>query len=963
MTQSIGPTTDTLRIVKSIDYLITLQREERIEKEKQLKEEKAEKEKQLKEEKAEKEKQLKEEIAEKEKQLKEEKEERERLYDLRERKEKEHKAEKERLLELKERQLKEEKVEKEGQLKEEKAEKDRLFELKEKKEKEEREERWRIEREDRIEREKLRADKLAEREAKDRKDQLDREQRKAEFERLLLNDKHEREQRDRLRDEKDAKDRRERLEEMEKDRLSREQRYQDEKDERMEKESRRDSRLKRATDNLKGRLSEQPEDLKSMINFFKIFESSFIGYNVDEDLKVSILIPYLNNRSKRLVLALETGTTFEQVKVAILAEYNFSPRMYRSAFLDAFRSLGESAVQFVTRITNSLELYLDSRGINKDYNRLLELMVSDRFRDTLDEETRHYVADHEHDGWMLPKRMAQLIDAYQSERHPNWNYLRNPKNFGSKPGNSGYRSSSSYKGTPGGKHEFVKYDRTRLFCTYCKGKGHLKSTCFKLTKPDGKSYTSKKDAQSQPSKVRSCYVCNSKNHLASSCPDKIEKKSGKTYSAKRVTVDSVSQNLILPIKSTGDKVFHFNDLLISAGVHEHTSNVSFKPIDYKYDLRVNAMTGVYGFIPYLDDKADVRLCTEEGGIALHDQLVGDEDDEVDHLDLDDNQLAIMDDEGEVEAGIWGGGLRSGFNNDLNKLFNDDEGSDTTTESMHTSNMYKHNKEHVVNVDFNGHKIPMLLDSGTQISVVKTGLIPHSSVSNDSTNQVKLLGAFGKPVPATVISIKAILSTDNNVGLSNQSGKMLNIALCDELNGDTGLLSINDFNILCGRSAFIPDVKIKSYSGRVSIIYNTEDDDDVLDESDNKVDNNNSVDDNKEDSDDDSNEVNNVADNSIESIVIKNDIQYYDDNKVSENYANSNDIECDDDVNNTESDIIYSIIIDDIEDIGSIDIENNVVSNDIIVVDEKDDYEKIFRVDISSEVLKEVKHDQDRKSVV
>src|SRR5437867_3915852 len=33
MTQSIGPTTDTLSIVKRIDYLITLQREERIERE------------------------------------------------------------------------------------------------------------------------------------------------------------------------------------------------------------------------------------------------------------------------------------------------------------------------------------------------------------------------------------------------------------------------------------------------------------------------------------------------------------------------------------------------------------------------------------------------------------------------------------------------------------------------------------------------------------------------------------------------------------------------------------------------------------------------------------------------------------------------------------------------------------------------------------------------------------------
>src|SRR5206468_10434265 len=87
MTQSIGSTTDTLGIVKSIDYLITLQREERVEKERQLKEEKAEKERQLKEERI-----------EKERQLKEEKEERERLYDLRERKEREHKAEKERLL-------------------------------------------------------------------------------------------------------------------------------------------------------------------------------------------------------------------------------------------------------------------------------------------------------------------------------------------------------------------------------------------------------------------------------------------------------------------------------------------------------------------------------------------------------------------------------------------------------------------------------------------------------------------------------------------------------------------------------------------------------------------------------------------------------------------------------------------------------------------------------------------------
>src|SRR2546425_7851046 len=131
MTQSIGSTTDTSSIVKSIDYLIALQREERIEKERHLKEEK---------------------------------EERERLYDLRERKEKEHKAEKERLLELKENKEKQERIERENKEKqerierenkekEEKAENQRLFELKEKKEKEERIEKENKEQEERIEKE------------------------------------------------------------------------------------------------------------------------------------------------------------------------------------------------------------------------------------------------------------------------------------------------------------------------------------------------------------------------------------------------------------------------------------------------------------------------------------------------------------------------------------------------------------------------------------------------------------------------------------------------------------------------------------------------------------------------------------------------------------------------------------------------------------------------------------------
>src|SRR3989442_13089795 len=132
------------------------------------------------------------------------------------------------------------------------------------------------------------------------------------------------------------------------------------------------------------------------------------------------------------------------------------------------------------------------------------------------------------DSWLAPKKMAQLVDSYQSERHSNWNYLRNPKNFISKSGNSSNRS----QGASGNKHQFVKYDRTRMFCTYCKGKGHLKSSCYQLSgksnKPQGAQGSQGSHGSQQgykkEARVRKCYVCDSKFHLAPTCPDKKQRK-------------------------------------------------------------------------------------------------------------------------------------------------------------------------------------------------------------------------------------------------------------------------------------------------------------------------------------------------------------------------------------------------------------------------------------------------------
>src|SRR2546425_7345124 len=64
--------------------------------------------------------------------------------------------------------------------------------------------------------------------------------------------------------------------------------------------------------------------------------------------------------------------------------------------------------------------------------------------------------------------------------------------------------------------------------------------------------------------------------------------------------------------------------------------------------------------------------------------------------------------------------------------------------------------------------------------------------------------------------------------SNQNRVILDIALCEELNGDTGLLSIEDFKILSGISSLVPDVKIMTHSGRICLNSNTVDMADCVD---------------------------------------------------------------------------------------------------------------------------------------
>src|SRR6267154_840254 len=89
--------------------------------------------------------------------------------------------------------------------------------------------------------------------------------------------------------------------EREKDREERHQQHKADKAYQMERDSRFEIRLKRASDIAHSRLALQPSDLQGCIAFFKNVEFIFKSYEIDPDLQIAVVTPFLNTRCKKVV--------------------------------------------------------------------------------------------------------------------------------------------------------------------------------------------------------------------------------------------------------------------------------------------------------------------------------------------------------------------------------------------------------------------------------------------------------------------------------------------------------------------------------------------------------------------------------------------------------------------------------------------------------------------------------------
>ena len=74
---------------------------------------------------------------------------------------------------------------------------------------------------------------------------------------------------------------------------------------------------------------------------------------------------------------------YDELKRFLLTEYRLTPREYKARFDTATKSADETFVLFAARLRNLLSYYLSSKGVDGDFYKLCNLLISDRLKSAL----------------------------------------------------------------------------------------------------------------------------------------------------------------------------------------------------------------------------------------------------------------------------------------------------------------------------------------------------------------------------------------------------------------------------------------------------------------------------------------------------------------------------------------------------------------------------------------------------
>ena len=415
----------------------------------------------------------------------------------------------------------------------------------------------------------MRRDEERERREKEEKDERERREKEEKDERLRRDEERERRDEERERREKEERDEHLRRDEERWQQILQENLNLRNGDVTLEnqrlrsslaRDEKKDVRVKRASDVLRNTVGTMPKHGIDIAVFFYHLERQFELNAIDEDLFLPLLNQLLNDRARNLVARLSStdASSYDALKAAILKEFQLTPSKYREHFVGITKRSDETFVQLTTRLEIALKYYLLSRGIeidntNVQLTQLFKLLVSDRIKENVPPNLMDFVRAQELDSWLLPQKLAELLDVFVSDRS-------NSSNFGQsklKVNNSSNQDTQSPK---------FPHRKDRPQCAFCSRYGHSSDVCFRKTGNDRKNQPA---AASSVRFVRSnspdtkpkeyckttvrCYTCGG-NHYQNYCDKR------KPRQTNRVSNLGQSNDCVSLSNNYSDEALHFDRL-------------------------------------------------------------------------------------------------------------------------------------------------------------------------------------------------------------------------------------------------------------------------------------------------------------------------------------------------------------------------------------------------------------------